>query len=281
MQANDILKFFAHYIEQKLGIIYEDHNYYQLQNRLEELCLLLGKKDIQDLYQSCQNGVPGSVEILLLDLATNNETSFFRDMRVFKAIEKHLLDSYKKGQIKDGDSISIWSAASSTGQEPVSLAILLTEICTQHNMKINFEILASDISERVLQKAKIGTYTNLEVQRGLPINYLVKYFTKIDETKWQVKAQISKHIQFKKVNLKEKFFFDKKFDFVFCRNVLIYQNVDSKIAIINHISQFLKESGVMVLGSGESLIGLSSSFDLVNIDNAVIYSKKSYASLAA
>ena len=281
MPVNEILKFFAHYIEKKLGIIYEDHNYYQLQNRLEELGLLLGKKDIQELYQVCQNGVPSSVEILLLDLATNNETSFFRDMKVFKAVESHILSKYKSGLVKDGDTLQFWSAASSTGQEPLSLAIMLTELISQNGMKINFEIQATDISERVLQKAKQGIYSNLEVQRGLPINYLVKYFTKIDESKWQIKPQISKHVHFTKLNLKEKFSLDKKNDFIFCRNVLIYQNVESKIAIINHMTQFLKESGVMVLGSGESLIGLSSSFDLQNIDNAVIYTKKSALSLSA
>jgi chemotaxis protein methyltransferase CheR len=270
---SDILAFFANYIEKELGIIYSQDNYFQLQNRLEEICRLLGVADVENLYLKAQSGISGAFQQLLLDLATNNETSFFRDPKVFKTIEKFIVpDFIEKYGAKT--KMQIWSAASSTGQEALSISMLLKEMEAKSQNKINFSILGSDISERVLKKAQEGNYSQLEVQRGLPAAMLLKYFKKLENDQWAIDPHLLAHVEYKKINLKSNFPFVNRFHLVLCRNVLIYQNVDSKIEILNRIATSLVPGGYLILGSGESLQGLSSEFELRQAEGAVFYRKK-------
>lgn len=273
MPLNEILKFFAQYIEKELGIIYAEHNYFQLQNRLEEIAKLKGVANIEQLYSVLKDGISGHTKQLLLDLATNNETSFFRDPKIFRAIETSFLHNISS-IVKDGETVRIWSAASSTGQEAISIAILIGEFNNKTNKNISFSILGTDISERVLSRAKEAAYTQLEVQRGLPAPYLIKYFTKDENDRWTASQQIFKNIEFKKQNLKEAFPFKESFHLILCRNVLIYQSVAAKIEILNRITSLLAPGGLLILGSGESLIGLSSEFEQQNVDGAIVYKKR-------
>jgi chemotaxis protein methyltransferase CheR len=268
MLQSEILSFFAQYIESELGIIYADHNYFQLQNRLEEITKLLGFKSIEELHTQAKVGIFGPLQQLLLDLATNNETSFFRDAKIFKAFEQTILTN------PPIEPLRIWSAASSAGQEAISLAITINEYNDKNKKKINFSILGSDISERILTKARNGIYSQLEVQRGLPTQILLKYFKKDELDRWSVNSEISKFIQFKKQNLKSPFNFAEKFHVVLCRNVLIYQNIEGKIEILKRMTETLLPQGLLVLGSGESLLGLSTAFEQVNIDGVILYRKK-------
>ena len=150
-------------------------------------------------------------------------------------------------------------------------------------MKINlpFSVQATDISERILARAKAGSYTQLEVQRGLPAPYLVKYFGKNDQDMWSASAELMAHIHYKKLNLLDPFSFPKKFNIILCRNVLIYQNLKSKIAILNKVTEMLAPGGFLILGSGESLFGLSNDYVQVASDGAVIYTKREKAPVAA
>ena len=216
--------------------------------------------------------MPVALKELLLDLATNNETSFFRDQKIFKAIGKVVLNAVS-GNALNTRRLDIWSAASSTGQEAISLSILINEYNLSAKDKVDYSILATDISERVLSRAKDATYTQLEVQRGLSEALLAKYFQRIED-RFQAKSEIRRHIEFKKLNLKEAFPFSQKFHLVLCRNVLIYQNVERKKDILNRIAATLVPRGFLVLGSGESLLGVSSDFESENVDGAIIYRKK-------
>jgi chemotaxis protein methyltransferase CheR len=276
----EILKYFSSYIEKEVGIIYSDHNAFQLRNRLEDIAKMMGEASIHSLFTTAQKGITGAFKQMLLDVATNNETSFFRDPKVFRAIEQTVLPALLEegGENKE---LKIWSAASSTGQEAVSLAILLEEQKAKVKKPFGFRIVGSDISERVLTKAREGIYTQLEVQRGLPAALMIKYFTKDERDRWCVRPSIRQKMEFRKQNLKESFTQIGKFGIILCRNVLIYQNVDSKKEILDRVSEQLEPGGFLILGSGESLIGLSQDYHQVAVDGAVIYRKKQIPSMAA
>ncbi len=280
MQHSAILQFFAKYIEDELGIIYAEHNFFQLQNRLEEIAQLTGAGSIDALYAQAKKEIAGNFKQLLLDIATNNETSFFRDTKAFSAIEKLVLRG-ADGLVKPGEKLRIWSAASSTGQEALSVAMLIKEFNVKNKTQIEFSILGTDISERVLAKGRSGVYSQLEVQRGLPAPYLIKYFTKDDQDRWVASPELAQVLEFKKLNLKAPFAFAQKFHLILCRNVLIYQNVESKSDIVHRLWEQLTPGGFLVLGAGESLIGLSSSFEQRTVDGALVYQKSEAADRAA
>lgn len=280
MQLHNILTFFADYIEAELGIVYSEHNHFQLQNRLEEIARLVGAPNLELLFEQAKAGISGQFKQLLLDVATNNETSFFRDPKVFQALENFILKALPQG-LPDGERLQIWSAASSTGQEALSLAIMINEFNRKERANIRFSILATDVSERVLTKAKSASYTQLEVQRGLSSGYLVKYFDNDGSDKWIASTEITRNIEYKRLNLKEPFLPPGKFHLVLCRNVLLYQSIAAKSEILKRISAALAPSGCLVLGSGESLLGVSSEFEQRNIDGAIIFKKKLEAQVAA
>jgi chemotaxis protein methyltransferase CheR len=279
MPPNKILIFFAQYIERELGIVYEEHNYFQLQNRLEEIAKLLGLINSEACYEQAQNGINGAFKQLLLDVATNNETSFFRDYKVFKSLESQLLKPF--ADKNESSVLSIWSAASSTGQEALSLAILIEEWSEKNNFKINYSILGTDISERALSKARTYKYSQLEMQRGMPAPLLIKYFKKDEEDNWTACERITKNIQYKNLNLKSQFVNENLFQIILCRNMLIYQRLESKAQIINRLENSLTLEGLLVLGSGESLIGISNNYHQILIDGAILYKKKFNFNVAA
>ncbi len=269
MQVNEILKFFAAYIEKELGIQYSETNFFQLQNRLEDIAKLNGCADLPALHALAAGGIHGAFKQMLLDVATNNETSFFRDPRVFRALENSIFKTLTAE--RPGRSLKIWSAASSTGQEALSMAIILKEMASTGIAQ--FSITATDISERVLAIAKAGVYSQLEIQRGMPAPLLLKYFTKEPNDQWAVSRELLNRISYGKQNLKDAFAFGESFDLIMCRNVLIYQNVAGKKEIMNRLTQTLQPGGILILGSGESLFGISDSYEQVNMDGAIVYRK--------
>lgn len=273
--ANEVVLFFAKMIEKELGIIYSDFNYFQLANRLEEIVKMQGFKDVEELYKIAQTPMTSTLKQLILDIATNNETSFFRDPKLFQAVKNQLIPELFNNA-KNG-SIKIWSAASSAGQEPYSIAMLLKEYSETAPKKVDYKILASDISSRILEKAQKAQYSQLEVQRGLSAAQLVKYFTKDNENYWTLGKEIRSIVDFKRVNLLDSFSQLGTFDVIFCRNVLIYQNVENKMMIINKLVSCLNENGYLILGAGESMIGLSDSFESVKLGEAIVYKLKPLA----
>lgn len=276
----DQLKFFADFIEQKLGIIYAKENYYQLERRLSDIASSLGMGSAFELWQKAQTGISGQIQNLLLDLSTNNETSFFRDPGLFKAIEEKILIEPRFG----GDNpqpLRIWCCATSTGQEVYSMAILLHNWKLQNNRR-SFSFLATDYSLRVLKQAEEGKYSNLEIQRGLPETMISRFFKpeKVSGAgvssvgNWLVSDELKKGITFKQQNLLDDFGAIGPFEIVLCRNVLIYQNVENKRKIVAEIARRLVPGGYLILGAAESLMGLSEDFEMRQIDRAVIYERK-------
>lgn len=267
-----ILKYFASYIESQLGIVYVEANFYQLEHRLNDITTQLGFKDIQELYSKAQSGIDGQMKSLILDLATNNETSFFRDIAVFRALREHIIPEILKSGFKH--SVDIWSAASSSGQEVYSIAMEY-DLAKKENPKIPaMKMLASDVSDIILNRAKLGRYSQLEVQRGLPAKNLITYFEKDETDQWNVKSNLKNNIDFKKINLLHEWGNIGPFDIVFCRNVLIYQNVENKKKVIEGIHKKLNPGGFLVLGAAESLFGLSTDFNQISASGSIVYQKK-------
>jgi chemotaxis protein methyltransferase CheR len=278
MQPN-VLSFFAKYIEKELGIVYSEFNHFQLQNRLEEIAKILGLAGPDALYDLAQKPLAPTVKQLLLDIATNNETSFFRDPKLFRGFEKLILPLLAEKGTPSAPA-RIWSAACSTGQEPYSLALLLDQHQETMKKKVHAQIVATDISARVLDRARAGRFTQLEAQRGLPSPLLLKYFQKDAESFWTISPEIRSRISFETKNLLQPFDSLGKFDVIFCRNVLIYQSVPNKTEIIKRLSAALRPGGYLVLGAGESLIGLSEAFDGRKAEEAIVYQLKGEAKAA-
>lgn len=268
-----ILNHFAKYIESQLGIIYMEANYFQLEHRLRDITSLLGFKDLEEFYEKSQNGIDGQMKALLLDLATNNETSFFRDPTIYKALSVHILPDLCSAGFKG--ELSIWSAASSSGQEAYSIAIEVAE--ARKNMSLPpLRILVSDVSDTILKRAQSGVYSQLEVQRGLPAKYMVEYFDKDENDFWKVKSSLQSGMEFRKINLLSDWTTDiGPFDVVFLRNVLIYQSVENKKRVIEAVWKRLKPGGYLFLGAAESLFGISENFKQIATNGAIIYQKKS------
>ncbi len=174
MQPNQ-LAYFAKFIEAELGIVYSESNYYQLQNRLTEIARALQLPDAEALYREAQIKMSAHMRQLLLDIATNNETSFFRDPKVFKAIETHMSPVLSE-RMKTGQPLKVWSAACSSGQEPLTLSMLFREICRSASLNCTVDITATDIASHILDRAKNARFSQLEVQRGLPAAMMVRYF---------------------------------------------------------------------------------------------------------
>jgi chemotaxis protein methyltransferase CheR len=193
----------------------------------------------------------------VVEAMTTNETFFFRDKVPFDHFRDHIMPEIIKARA-NRRSVRIWCAAGSTGQEPYSLAMCLKEMgAALTGWRI--EIIATDLSQEVLEKARAGIYSQFEVQRGLPIQMLVKYFKQTGET-WQINPELRAMIQHRQLNLLHDFAQLGTFDVIFCRNVLIYFDQDTKINIFNRLARQIEPDGFLVLGAAETVVGLTDTF---------------------
>lgn len=272
---DNLIKYFSSLIELETGIQYDESNKYLLLTRIQNLLKVINHNSIDSLWSDIQaNGLNSTTKSLILDLATNNETSFFRDPKVFEFFKTEYVSKIMAGANK----IRVWCAATSTGQEPYSLAMIMADLKESGVFK-TYEILATDISDRVLKQAESGIYSQLEVQRGLTPENLKKYFSEINTDvnltpAYKVKPDLSAFIRFKQLNLLQSWSGFEPFDIIFCRNVLIYQSVENKKAVISKFSKLLNPGGYLILGAAESLLQLSNDFDLENYNNITVHRLK-------
>lgn len=266
------IEFFAKYIESQIGIIYAESNYFQLEHRLNVVAKTLGLPDIQSLYQQTTHGISGNMKAVLLNIATNNETSFFRDPQLFKCLSETIIPEItsRVGQ----KNISIWSCASSAGQEAYSVAMVVDQYRQNFGSCPELHILLSDISDTILKKAQDGIYSNLEVGRGLDLVLKNKYFESDAPDQWKVKSYLKKNMEYKIINLLDDWYGIGPFDIILCRNVLIYLSVENKKVVIEKLSKVLNPNGHLFLGSAESLFGLSEKFTQLNLNGTIVFKKK-------
>src|ERR1700734_410466 len=226
---------------------------YLIESRLLPLSRKAGLSGISELVQKKKGG-SASITTQVVEAMTTNETFFFRDKTPFDHFRASIMPEILAARA-GRKSIRIWCAAGSTGQEPYSLAMCLKEMgATLAGWRT--EIIATDLSQEVLEKSKAGIYSQFEVQRGLPIQMLVKYFKQTGEL-WQVNADIRAMVAHRQLNLLHDFSHLGVFDVIFCRNVLIYFDQDTKIDIFKRLARVIEPDGFLVLGAAETGGGLT------------------------
>ena len=229
---------------------------YLIESRLLPLSRKAGLSGISELVQKMKGGSASQVA-QVVEAMTTNETFFFRDKVPFDHFRETIMPESCR-RARPARAIRIWCAAGSTGQEPYSLAMCLKEMAAAL-AGWRVEIIATDLSQEVLEKSKSGIYSQFEVQRGLPIQMLVKYFKQTGEF-WQINADIRAMVQHRQLNLLHDFSQLGTFDVIFCRNVLIYFDQDTKINIFNRLAKATEPDGFLVLGAAETVVGLTDDF---------------------
>jgi len=246
-----IFEFFTALLEKIAGISYATGKEYLIESRLNELALSLGYKDVKDIYQTIvKKGVDLKLLNEIIDALTTNETYFFRDYHPFEVLRTHILPELFKKREKE-KKINIWSAACATGQEAYSIAMILLEYFSLYLQTYRVSILATDISKKCLEKAKRGVYNQIEINRGLPISFLVKYF-KQDGAHWYIDEKVKKLVKFEKLNLlgaSQRLL--ERFDLIFCRYVLIYFSDEVKKKVLTDLWKLLNPGGYLILGATE------------------------------
>jgi chemotaxis protein methyltransferase CheR len=238
------------------GLDLSSDKQYLIESRLLPLSRKAGLSGISELVQKMKGGA-ADLTTQVVEAMTTNETFFFRDKVPFDHFRNSIMPEILQAR-SNRKSIRIWCAAGSTGQEPYSLAMCLKEMgAAIAGWRI--EIIATDLSQDVLEKSRSGIYSQFEVQRGLPIQLLVKYFKQIGEL-WQINADIRAMIAHRQLNLLHDFSQLGVFDVIFCRNVLIYFDQDTKINIFNRLAKATEPDGFLVLGAAETVVGLTDTF---------------------
>lgn len=244
-------------LKEKSGLALTQDKSYLLESRLSPIAKKWGYESLEAMTVKLR-GVPDRGLINdIVEAMTTNETSFFRDIKPFDLFKETIL-SYLKQARTARKKIRIWCAASSSGQEPYTLAIVLKE-ASVHFPGWSFEILATDISNDILAQAREGVYSQFEVQRGMPIALLLKYFTQNGD-KWRINEDIRKMVKFEQFNLLDSMARLGTFDVVFCRNVLIYFDETTKAKVLNNMAKQLEPDGFLMLGGAETVIGITDVF---------------------
>jgi chemotaxis protein methyltransferase CheR len=243
-------------LKERSGLDLSADKQYLVESRLLPLARKASLPGISELVQKMISGAD-ALTAEVVEAMTTNETFFFRDKIPFDYLRETVLPALVQARAARR-ALRIWCAASSTGQEPYSIAMCLKEAGPML-AGWRTEIVATDLSLGVLEKSKTGIFSQFEVQRGLPIQMLVKYFTQNGEL-WQLNAEIRGMVQHRQLNLLQDFSHLGMFDIIFCRNVLIYFDQPTKVNIFERIARMLEPDGVLALGAAESVVGITNAF---------------------
>ncbi|MCF6215632.1 MAG: protein-glutamate O-methyltransferase CheR [Emcibacter sp.] len=247
-------------LKERSGLVLSEDKVYLLESRLTPIARKKGMETLDDLINEIRLRRKEDLLREVTDAMTTNESFFFRDNTPFDLFKEDVLPALMKNRANK--RLRIWCAAASTGQEPYSLGIILKEMEAQLS-GWTIEIIGTDLSQDVLDKAKAGIYSQFEVQRGLPIKLLMKYFTQAGEM-WQISEDIRNMVAYKPYNLLDSFGALGKFDVIFCRNVLIYFHQETKADVLNRLREQMPEDGTLFLGAAETVLGLTDKFKPVS-----------------
>ena len=270
MNSQDF-QLFGEIVRTRSGLVLTEEKVYLLESRLVPLARRRGLESLENLAEEVRRHRDERLLTEITEAMTTNETFFFRDNKPFETFKEVVLPQLLKTRAAR-KSLRIWNAACSTGQEPYSLAMLLKEEAAKM-AGWRVEIMATDISNEVLEKAKAGLYSQFEVQRGLPIQLLMKHFQQVGEM-WQIDSSIRAMVKFQNKNLLEDLSNLGQFDVVFCRNVLIYFDQPTKTKVLNQVHKILAEDGALFLGGAETVLGICDSFKPVDGQRGVYTSAK-------
>ncbi|KNY20197.1 protein-glutamate O-methyltransferase CheR [Methylobacterium sp. ARG-1] len=242
------------FLKQRSGLALTAEKRYLVESRLTPVCRRFNLAALGDLIGALKLGQDGAIERAVVEAMTTNETFFFRDRIPFDLFRDTILpEALARNASKR--RLRIWCAAASTGQEPYSLAMLLQEAGSKL-AGWQVEIVATDLSTEVIEKAKLGLYSHFEVQRGLPVQWLIKYFTQIGE-QWQIAQSLRSMVDYRQLNLLHSFTSLGQFDVIYCRNVLIYFDAPTKSDVLARLAAQLAPGGALLLGAAETVIGLT------------------------
>ena len=259
-------RFLQQHVYSQAGIVLEEDKHYLFESRLTPIVRQLGLGSINDLCALLQATCETAVGRQVVEAMTTNETYFFRDPAHYEAIRTVLLPRLREDR-RDLKRLRFWSAAASTGQEAYSLAMLLL----QENFEDwNIEILGTDFSSQVLERARSGKYQQIEVNRGLPAALLVKHFRR-SGVEWQLTEPVRRMARFEPIDLRKSMRALGPFDLVFCRNVMIYFDNETKRKIMKEIHSTLFRGGWLLLGGTETVFGLDEWFDRQTVGNMTAY----------
>jgi chemotaxis protein methyltransferase CheR len=240
-------------LKERSGLIINQDKIYLLETRLAAILRDHKLAGLPALADHLRKPGPSAVKNCVVDAMTTNETFFFRDSHPFDTMRQSVIPGLIERRANTR-TLRIWSAACSTGQEPYSLVMMIKDnFPTLSGWSI--EIIATDLSPTVLDRAREGLYSTFEVQRGLPIQMLVRHFDQ-EEPYWRIKREIRQAVSFRPLNLLEDFSSLGQFDIVLCRNVLIYFDQPTKARILKDIARRMAPDGALLLGGAESVFGL-------------------------
>ncbi|WP_232107433.1 CheR family methyltransferase [Gimesia alba] len=261
-------RYITDFLLETTGLSLGENKEYLLEARLIPLAQTHGMNSIQDLVLSLRSGIDPTLRQDIMEAMTTNESSFFRDRRPFDELKNSILPDIIAERSMT-QKLRIWCSACSHGQEPYSIVMTLRE----HFPELadwNIQIVATDLCTKALNRAEEGIYSQFEVQRGLPVQLLMKYFEQCEQG-WKIKSDSGVNIQWKRLNLLEDFKHLGMFDIVFCRNVLIYFKPEMKKNILNRISEQMHSSGVLLLGAAETVLGISDNYSKLSGCQSAIY----------
>ncbi|PCJ58763.1 MAG: chemotaxis protein CheR [Rhodospirillaceae bacterium] len=251
-------KYLCDLLYRRSGLVLSDNKAYLVEARLMPFVRQRNLKSLDGLVEAIRCDKNEELIREITDAMTTNESFFFRDGKPFKIFQESILPALLENR-PGTKKIRIWCAAAATGQEPYTLAMILKEeVAKLGNREV--EIVATDISDESLERARTGIYTQFEVQRGLPIQLLVKYFSQENDNRWRVNEDIRKMVSLRHMNLLGDLSILGTFDIVFCRNVLIYFDQPTKIQVLEKLSKRMASDGVLFLGGAETVLGISDSF---------------------
>lgn len=243
------------FVRETSGLSLEDGKLYLVEDRLRVILRERGIANLDELAQQLHGKRHSELGDAVAESLTINETSFFRDAALFTAVADKLLPRLAAARV-DNRRLRIWCAGCSTGQEPYSLAIVLDEVARKL-AGLQVEIVATDLSRSVIEFAKAGVYSQFEVQRGLPVTTLLRYFTRQGDG-WRISDHLRAKVTFRTQNLLAIPRDAGPFDLVFCRNVLFYFDAATKRRVISGLVETLAPDGFIALGGGERAGPLSS-----------------------
>lgn len=262
---------FCKYLENKCGIVLGDSKQYLVRSRLSPLLTRYKLASMSELFQLVLTNRNRDLAVSAIDAMTTNETLWFRDAYPFEVLANRLLPEVAQNK----RPIKIWSAASSSGQEPYSIAMTIQEVqAKKPGMLGNISITATDISSTMLENCRAGVYDNLALSRGLSPERKRQFFEDAGEGRMKVKETLKRMVTFKPQNLMESYGMLGKFDIIFCRNVLIYFSPEMKSKVLNQMAGSLNPGGYLLLGASESLTGLTDRFEMIRCNPGIIYKLK-------
>ena len=247
-------------LKQRSGLVLSADKQYLVESRLLPVARKAGLGSLGELVATLKRGNAEALMIAVVEAMMTNELFFFRDKTPFENFRSAVMPALLAAR-QHSRTIRIWCTAAAAGQEPYSLAMALKEM----GPKIEgwrIEVIATDLSNDVLEKARQGIYSQFEVQRGLPIQLLIKYFSQVGDV-WQIAPEIRAMVKYRQFNLLSDFYHLGAFDLIFCRNVLIYFDQETKVGVLNRLSEIIAGDGYLVLGAAETVVGLTDRFRTV------------------